>query len=152
MRRHYGPRFRVLHDCTDQAITGALAQMELTAAQGRILAFLSRCDQPPCPKDIEEEFGLTHPTVSGLLSRLERKQFIALCPDPDDKRCKRVILLEKGEACNQSMRTTIDGIEARMVQGFTPEEEQQFTALLDRAIANMGGKLRRKSCKEETMQ
>lgn len=146
MRRHYGPRFRVLHDCTDQAITGALAKMELTAAQGRILAFLSRCDQPPCPKDIEEEFGLTHPTVSGLLNRLEKKQFIAFLPDPADKRCKRVKLLPKGESCNQSMRGTIDGIEAKMVEGFAPEEEQQFAALLDRAIANMGGKLR---CRKE---
>lgn len=143
MKKHYGPRLRVLHCCTDQAITNALAQMELTAAQGRILGFLARCPVPPCPKDIEEAFQLSHPTVSGLLARLEKKEFIALRPDPDDRRCKRIWILEKGEACNQHMQKTIEGIEQRLVQDFTPEEQALFTGLLDRAITNMGGTYRR---------
>ena len=92
---------------------------------------------------------LSHPTVSGLLSRLEKKEFIALRPDPVDKRCKRIWILEKGEACNQHMHKTIEEIEYRLVRDFTPEEQALFTHLLDRAINNMGGTYRR--ChKEET--
>ena len=149
MKMDYGPRLRMLHCYTDQAITNALVQMELTAAQGRVLGFLARCAKPPCPRDIEEAFQLSHPTVSGLLSRLEKKEFIALRPDPVDKRCKRIWILEKGEACNQHMHKTIEEIEYRLVRDFTPEEQALFTHLLDRAINNMGGTYRR--ChKEET--
>lgn len=143
MKKRYGPRFRVLHSCVDQAITAALAQMGLTAAQGHIMGYLSRSPQPPCAHDIEAFFQLSHPTVSGLLSRLEKKEFIALRPDPNDKRCKRIYILPRGEACNQHMHETIDQFENQIVTDFTPEEQALFTSLLDRAITNMGGSLGR---------
>ena len=88
MPAHYGHLARILHWCTDQSMTNALAQMDLTAAQGHIMGYLAHQKQPPCPKDIEEAFHLSHPTVSGLLSRMEKKGFIELRPDPNDRRCK----------------------------------------------------------------
>lgn len=150
MNTYIGPRLKMLHCCTDQAMTNALAEMELTSAQGHILVYLSHRTTPPCPKDIEDVFHLAHPTVSGLLNRLEKKEFIRLLPDEKDKRCKRVYLLPKGEACHQRMHEVIRDTEARLTQSFTPDEQRQFTALLDRAIQNMGGELRRPCCKEES--
>ena len=140
MKKHYGPRLKMLHFCTDQAITNAVTEMELTAAQGHILSFLSHRSTPPCPRDIEEAFRLSHPTVSGLLSRLEKKEFIAIRPDEQDKRCKRIFLLPKGSACNDSMRAVFASIEEQLVKDFSPEEQALFAQLLNRAILNMGGK------------
>ncbi len=137
MHTHYGHRIRILHWCTDQAMTAALAQMELTAAQGHIMGYLAHRDTPACFRDIEEIFHLSHPTVSGLLSRLEKKGFIEFRPDPVDRRCKRIWIREKGRQCDELMRRTIESNEKKMVQGFTPEEQTQFAALLERAIANM---------------
>lgn len=142
MNKHYGPRLKMLHCCTSQAMTNALAEMDLTAAQGHIMGYLARQSQPPCPRDIEEVFHLSHPTVSGLLNRLEKKEFISLRPDENDRRCKRIYILPKGDACNQRIRETIASIEQRMVQDFTPQEQEAFILLLDRAITNMGGSLR----------
>lgn len=139
MQKHFGPRLKLLHCRTDQAITCALAEMDLTAAQGHIMGYLSHRSAPPCPRDLEEAFHLSHPTVSGLLSRLEKKEFIQLRPDPNDKRCKRIYILEKGEACNQRIRDAIQVIEHQLIQGFSAEEQAMFTRLLDRAIDNMGG-------------
>lgn len=135
----YGHLIRILHWCTDQVMTAALEKQELTSAQGHIMGYLSRQPEPPCPRDIEEAFHLSHPTVSGLLSRLEQKGFLRLCPDPADRRCKRIYLEEKGLECRDTMHRIIQDNEDRMVQGFTPEEKQQFASLLQRAIANMGG-------------
>ena len=119
-------------------MTAALAEMDLTAAQGRILGYLTRRETPPCSRDIEEEFHLSHPTVSGILSRLEQKGFVALRPDPRDRRCKRIHILPKGKACHERMHRTIQETEERLVQDFTPEEREQFVQLLQRAIVNMG--------------
>ena len=138
MRPRYGHLLRILHWCTDQTMTAALEKQELTSAQGHIMGYLSRQPEPPCPKDIEEAFHLSHPTVSGLLSRLEQKGFIRLCPDPADRRCKRIYLQPKGTQCHDTMLRTILENESRMVQGFTLEEQEQFAAYLQRAIANMG--------------
>ena len=120
-------------------MTSALETMELTAAQGHIMGYLTHQTQPPCPRDIEKEFQLSHPTVSGILSRLEQKGFIELRTDPDDRRCKRIFILPKGQQCHDLMHQTIERNEQRIVAGFTPEEQEQFGILLQRAITNMGG-------------
>ena len=138
MQPRYGHLIRILHWCTDQAMTAALEAQELTSAQGHIMGYLSHRQTPPCPRDIEEAFHLSHPTVSGLLSRLEQKGFLRLCPDPEDRRCKRIYLEEKGLQCHDTMLGIIRDNENRMVQNFTPAEKEQFASFLQRAIANMG--------------
>ena len=125
--KHYGHMVRVLHCTISQSVTGALAEMELTSAQGRIMGYLALSPEPPCAKDIEEKFHLSHPTVSGLLARLEKKGFIEFRPDEADRRCKRIYMLPKG-ADN----------EKKLVTGFTETEKQQFTDLLTRAAKNLG--------------
>ena len=146
---HFGPLARTLHWCTDQAITRALEAMDLTSSQGQIMGFLACQASAPCPKDIEEAFHLSHPTVSGLLSRLEKKGFVELRTDENDRRCKRIYVLEKGKQCQQTMRDTILGIENQLVSGFSQEEQALFRAFLDRAIANMGGYPNQTTDKEE---
>ena len=128
----------MLHSCTAQAISQALEEMELTSAQGHIMGYLAHCKEAPCSKDIEEAFRLSHPTVSGLLSRLEKKGFIEFRPDEQDRRCKRIYVLEKGKQCNATIYQLIQNTERQVVEGFTPEEQAQFAALLQRALTNLG--------------
>lgn len=138
MSQHYGHSLRILHWQLDQSVSGALAQMELTAAQGHVMGFLSHRQTPPCSRDIEEAFQLSHPTVSGLLSRLEKKGFIEFRPDEADRRCKRIYVLPKGHACHETIHRIIAENEAKVVEGFTEEEKAKFAAYLRRAISNMG--------------
>ena len=138
MLRHYGHYIRILHWCSHQTVTNALARMDLTAAQGRIMGYLAHRPDPPCSRDIEEEFHLSHPTVSGLLSRLEKKGFLEFRPDPQDRRCKRIYMLPRGKDCVYRIHKVIEETENQMVQDFTEEEKAQFHMLLNRAIANMG--------------
>ena len=150
MQKHFGHRLRILHWCTEQAVTAALTEMELTAAQGRILGYLAMKKTAPCAKDIEEQFHLSHPTVSGLLARLEKKGFIELRSDETDRRCKRIYLAQKGKDCNTTMYQTICDTENRLTEGFSPEEKEQFFSYLSRAIDNMGGNPCKPKQKEET--
>lgn len=152
MRTYYGHLARVLHACTDQTMTAALAQMELTAAQSHILCYITYRKNPPCARDIEEAFQLSHPTVSGILSRLEQKEFIEMRPDALDRRCKRIYIREKGLEVDEIMHQTVRSTEERMVQGFTEEEKAQFTDLLCRAIDNMGGNPCKRKHKEEPQE
>ncbi len=137
MQTYYGHLARVLHTYADQTITAALAEMDLTAAQGHVLGYLRCCPEAPCPRDIEQHFQLSHPTVSGLLARLEKKEFIELKPDEADRRCKRIYLLPRGQKCTQTIRDLITQIEDRIVRDFSPEEKQQLQSLLVRAIDNL---------------
>lgn len=149
MQIHFGRLARTLHWCTDQIMTAELEKMELTTAQGHIMGFLAHKKDPPCPRDIEEEFHLSHPTVSGLLSRLEQKDFIELRVDPCDRRVKRIYILPKGKECHERMHRVICSNEGRMVEGFSEEEKAQFAQLLQRAIENMGSNPYQRKHKEE---
>ncbi len=145
----YGHYFRMLHNATDQAMTNALASMDLTAAQGHIMGYLSHRETAPCSRDIEEALHLSHPTVSGLLSRLEKKGFIEQRPDISDRRCKRIYILPKGLELNETMHRTIRTTEEALVQGFTEEEKAQFGAFLIRAIQNLDANPCKRKHKEE---
>lgn len=153
MNTHYGHLLRLLHWCTDQSMTNALEKMDLTASQGHIMGFLAHSKEPPCPRDIEEKFHLSHPTVSGLLSRLEKKEFIQLKADEHDRRCKRIHILPKGKECLENMHQVIEDNEKRLVNGFTEEEQAKFADFLHRAIENMDPTpCRKHTHKEENSQ
>ena len=152
MDRHFGDYVRILHWCTDQRMTSALTGVDLTASQGPILGFIAHRKTAPCSRDIEEEFHLTHPTVSGLLSRLEKKDFIEFLPDETDRRCKRIYLRPRGREFIETIHRTIKEIEVQMVQDFTEEEKELFHAFLGRAITNMGGDPCHRKTKEEPKQ
>ena len=114
-----------------------LQELELTSAQGHTIGFLRRSKEPPCARDMETVYGLSHATVSGILSRMESKGFIEQRPDPKDRRVKRIYLLEKGTACSESIWRHIEESERIMAQGFSPEELEQFRTYLRRAISNL---------------
>ena len=134
---HYGHLVRILHWCTDQTMTDALEKMDLTAAQGRLMSFIFHKGQPVYPRDLETGLHLSHPTVSGLLSRMEQKGFVELQVDPGDRRSRRILVSPKGLACHERMLAVIAENENRIVDGFTPEEKEQFASFLQRAINNV---------------
>ena len=152
LKPHYGFLVRVLHWCSSNAIDNAMESLELTGAQGHIMAYLAHAKTPPCPRDLEAAFHLTHPTVSGLLSRLEQKGFVELRTDPEDRRVKRIYVLEKGRQCHEVMHNAIEQNELQMVSGFTPEEQELFAGLLQRAIRNMGGDPTPRRFKEDNQE
>ena len=150
MKWHFGPRFRILHCCTDQILNDALAKMDLTSSQGRIIGFIARQSEAPCCRDLEQHFHLSHPSISGTLSRLEKKGFLEARPDSEDHRLKRLYLLPKGQECHQQIQATIQSMEDRIVRDFTPEEQELLSQLLNRALANIGGNPCPSKPKEET--
>ena len=114
-----------------------LQELDLTNAQGHAICFLTHAPQSPCARDIESTFGLSHATVSGILSRMEAKGFIEVRPDPADRRVKRLRLLDRGTACSMSIARHVTETEQIMTAGFTEEELSQFRSYLSRAISNL---------------
>lgn len=147
--KHCGPKLRMLHAMIDQQIGLSLEDMELTCSQGHVIGFVMHQKTRPCPRDVEEAFGLSHPTVSGLLSRLEKKEFLELIPDEHDRRCKRIRALPKSRECMERLHAGIRTTEEKLMSDFTPEEQEQFFSFLDRAIRNLGGTVPAETKKEE---
>lgn len=135
--KHMGHYFKVMQIRVEHAMNRRLQELDLTSAQGQIIGYLTHSKTSPCARDIEKFFGLSHPTVSGLLGRMEAKGFVEIRPDPEDRRVKRIVLLEKGMACSRQIKQCIEENDRQMIRGFTDEEAEQFRMLLKRAVDNM---------------
>ena len=146
---HLGLAFKKLHFLLEQIMNRKLQELDLTNAQGHAIGYLTHAPEPPCARDIESTFGLSHATVSGILSRMESKGFIEVRPDPQDRRVKRICLLGKGTACSQSITRHVDECEQIMTEGFTEEELAQFRSYLSRAISNLEQSARENHCNRE---
>ncbi len=118
-------------------MTHRVQQLDLTNAQSHVIGFLTHTKEPPCARDFEERFGLSHATVSGILSRMEGKGFLEFRPDPRDRRIKRIYLLPRGRACSEEIGRKIEENERVMTSGFSEEELEQFRSFLARTIENL---------------
>ena len=142
--KHLGARVRVLAQNIKQAFDRKLTALGLTTQQSFVLRYLyEHSEEKVYPKDIEKRFDLTHPTVSGIIQRLEAKGFLAAEPDSDDRRCKRVVLTPKARECQKEIWQHIQWVERTMVSGMTPEEEQTLTELLERACENLNEEIQK---------
>ena len=73
--QNLGPRLRYLNNRITQYMDQQFLALDLTSTQSFILHHLSLHEQEAVyPKDLEKRFHLTHPTVSGVLQRLEARQ------------------------------------------------------------------------------
>ena len=72
--QNLGPRLRHLSNRITQYMDQQFLALDLTSTQSFILHHLVLHEgEQIYPKDIEKRFHLTHPTVSGVLQRLEAK-------------------------------------------------------------------------------
>ena len=87
-------------------------------------------------RDIERALNYTNPTITGLLNRLEQKNFIVRQVDPDDSRARIIRLtdtaLEVVEEIYQSIRQT----EQMILEGFSKEEVDILIPLMSRMAKN----------------
>ena len=136
-RKTYGHYPKTLHGILEQLMAREIVDLDLTPTQGMIVGYLMHHREPPCARDLEGFFDLSHPTVSGLLSRMEAKGFIEIRPDEKDRRVKRIYPMEKCFACHARISSCVKDNERQMVLGFTQEEREIFEGLLLRAIENL---------------
>ncbi len=130
--------FKVIQIRLENDMNRKMQELDLTSAQGHIIGFLAHSEQPPCARDLEKHFGLSHPTVSGLLRRMEAKGFVQIRPDETDGRVKRIFLMEKGIACSRTIHQSIQKNEQLLLDGFGPEEAELLHRMLIRVIGNLG--------------
>lgn len=132
------PRLRMLNNSIRQYMDQQFLVLELTAPQSFVLHYLALHENEPIyPKDIEHSFQLTHPTVSGLLQRLEAKGFLTIVPDQADRRCKRLQLTDKARRCEQAVGGAFAQLDRAMSTGMSPAERAELLRLLDLARDNL---------------
>jgi DNA-binding MarR family transcriptional regulator len=85
--------------------------------------------------ELQEMLGLEAATITGLIQRMTNLGLVQRRPDPNDKRVQRVYLTERGREL-QCLTAPLEEVNARVLQGFTADEQEFFIRLLKRALHN----------------
>ena len=110
-----------------------LAPYELSNTQYKIIKFLySQPDTAVRQTDIENNFSLTNPTVTGIIHNLEKKGLVQRIPNPDDKRSKLLVLTNEAMSIKDELYQIGESIEAYVTANLTKTECDDLTRLLNK--------------------
>lgn len=135
-----GIKIKTLSKLLAQNMTNSITSLDLTSSQAIVLGYLcyrAKRQETVYPRDIERHFNFTHPTVSGLLQRLEMKGYVNCEPSPEDRRCKQILVTKRALEANQQVLDHLTASERRLVSDMSPAEVTQLHNFLDRMIQNL---------------
>jgi DNA-binding MarR family transcriptional regulator len=79
--------------------------------------------------------NITPQAVGELVDDLERLGYVVRRPDPDDRRAKRIVLTEHGQACVDAALRTIAALEAELDARLGPDTVTALHEALVRIVA-----------------
>lgn len=140
--RRVGLAIRTVSHLVRNSIDRTIAQDEqhgVTGMQGWIIGYLyrNREDMDSFQHDLEIEFKVSRPTMTGLLQRMERDGLIRREPIPSDARRKKITLTPKAIGVHESVMRVIDRVEQKITGGLTGEETDALFAILDKIQKNL---------------
>ena len=139
----FGFQIKTLSRMIKKKIDGAFAFREnadLTGIQGWVLRFLydrERSGEEVFQRDIERSFQVRRSTATELLNTMEANGYIRRVPVERDARLKKLELTEKGRRLQDEVIAAINGVEDSLTEGFTEEEKNTLSALLEKLRRNL---------------
>lgn len=129
---------KMLNTAVERVMNRELAELGLTYTQASVIGYLAQGEyRDLCQRDIEEALGLTHPTVSSILSRMEASGLVTTEPLPADRRHKVVRLTEQAAALSTSVSTKYNEVKARLYDGVSPAQRALVDETVQRMLENM---------------
>lgn len=106
-----------------------LKRYNLTFTQSRVFAYLQEKGGQSTQKEIEVFLGVSHPTVVGIVSRMEQSGYLT-CRQDEDKRNKNVKLTPKAQALGMDMEQHVLENERHLLAPLNEAEAAQLKQFL----------------------
>lgn len=109
----------------------------LTFSQSRVLGYLNMNGGQATQKEIEDFLEVSHPTVVGIVSRMERSGFLTTWFDTKQQRSKMVALTEKARTVGEDMDAMIQHQESELLEGLSQEDAKTLERILSTIYQNL---------------
>ena len=137
-REDIGFLIKLIYDAINRQINRELSADNLTNSQSAVLAFLySRGDRDTTFSDVQEFLNVSHPTVAGLIRRMEKKGFVKVTVSDEDHRARLLHLESKTRERMSNAVSPTRKMEELLTQGLTETERRQLVSLLNRVYENI---------------
>lgn len=131
---------KVIQENTERHANQIFKPVDLTSSQVRVLKFLrERGEMPVSQKEIEEYLQVSHPTVVGIVQRLEHKGFVRTEFSGQDKRQKYVYRTEREEELFRQMNNSHRELESLLTKDMSEEQIRELRKLLEIVYDNVKG-------------
>lgn len=126
-----GALLKQINDFMEKNANRALKQQDITISQSGVLVLLDKkAEKMATFKELEKSFGVSQPTMVGIINRLEHKELVDILADSDDKRIRRAQLTQKGaDKCREGYKH-MKAAEDLLLSSLTTEEKKEFLRLL----------------------
>ncbi|WP_294152684.1 MarR family transcriptional regulator [uncultured Clostridium sp.] len=122
---------KTVNNLFERELNNKVSLMDLTNAQCGILGYLDKNrNKEIYLNDIEKKFCLKRPTVSGLIKRLEEKEFVIVEHKDNDRRYKQVRLTEKSEEILAIMKENLENTEKTLYENITEKDKEELYRIL----------------------
>lgn len=115
-----------------KAIERAIAPTKVTLPQALALAAIENTPTPMTPSRLAHELTQETQSVTGLIDRMEKQDWVRRIRDLPDRRAIRIELTGEGEARLRDTLQPSIAVTERIFLDLTPSEREQLIALLDR--------------------
>lgn len=133
-----GALLKQINDIMEKNANNALRGEDLTISQSGVLVLLDGKEGKEAAfKELEKSFGVSQPTMVGILNRLEQKNLVEILDDPSDKRIRRAHLTREGaDKCKEGYKH-MKAAEELLLGSLTEEEKKEFLRLLIKIRGSM---------------
>ena len=135
-----GLRFSLLHRAFRKRMDALLREKDLTGAQFCVLGTLVRMEDGGAEeihqKDLERASRVTHPTMTEIIKRLEKKEPLRCEPSLRDRRYKQIRSTDKCRSLGEQVRAMEEDATRWLCRGLCEEETRQLLAITDVMLRN----------------
>ena len=128
---------RRIHMTIKGSVDSSLKENDMTFSQSFVLGYIGKCGGKASQKEIQKHLDVSHPTVVGLIKRLENNGFVYCEVDEKDRRNKMVFNTEKAIELRKDMNRKKAEFDARMLKGFSQQESEELERLLGKLYDNI---------------
>ena len=129
---------KMLNTAAERAMNQEMSELGLTYTQTTVIAYLiENQDKEVCQKDVEYNLGLTHPTVSSILTRMERDGLVCTQILASDRRYKRIVLTEKAINLKPQISAKYHSFKKRLFEGVSPAQRELMNVTMQMMLKNI---------------
>ena len=128
-KKDIGYLIKNINDKLKAKADAELKRYHLTLTQSRVLAYLGSRGGQATQKEIEVFLEVSHPTVVGIVARMEQNGYVSCWPS-EDRRNKNVKLTSQVEAISMDMEQDILANEQALLAPFSLEERERLREML----------------------
>lgn len=134
-----GLRFSIVQRSFKKQVDELLREKGLTGVQLGVLGQLHRLEKEGTEirqRDLEIATHMSHPTMTELLKRLERKELVEIRASDQDRRCKIISSTDRADALHSALSEVDKDVFAWLCQGMDEKQKECLLSAMDIMMEN----------------